>query len=59
METLEHHWDSLPDSRKQTLAQMAVLTRWMSFPGALQRTLHVCSPVLNSLKGSSLLAGEG
>ena len=42
METLEHHWDGLPDSRKQTLAQMAVLTRWMSFPEALQHRLPVC-----------------
>ena len=54
VETLEQHWDSLPDSRKQMLAQMAVLTRLVSCPEAPSTGSAPVDPCLTSLAGTSL-----
>lgn len=43
IETLEHHWDSLPDSRKQTFAQMAVLTRLSPISRTMLTSLEAAS----------------
>jgi hypothetical protein len=46
IEALEHHWDRLSDERKETFAQMAVLTRRGAAPCPAPRTARVsCGPV--------------